>query len=186
MDNRRRRSDRPVEKKEFIERVIEINRVTRVVKGGKRMRFRALVAIGDGKGRIGYGVSKAADVAGAISKAVAAAKKRITHAVFKNSSIPYPVRFSYKSAHILLKPAPAGTGIIAGGSMRTVLQLAGVKDVVGKALGSQNKMSNTVATIQALSQIIDPQELLMMRGRSATTAKAKTSPAAKAKAKPKS
>src|SRR4030042_697542 len=153
------------EEKEFIERVLEINRVTRVVKGGKRMRFRALVVIGDLKGRVGWGMGKAADVSGAIAKAVSAAKKQVTKLMFKGSSIPYPVRYTFKSAKILLKPASLGTGIIAGGSMRTVLQLAGIKDVVGKALGSQNKTSNTVATILELGSIVSLDDLRQIHSR---------------------
>lgn len=157
-------SAKSIEKPEFIERVLEINRVARVVKGGKRVRFRALVVIGDEKGRIGYGIGKSADVSGAIAKAVAAAKKQVIPIFIKDSTIPYPVKTSYKSADVLIKPAPAGTGIVAGSSMRVVLSLAGIKDVVGKAMGSKNKLSNTVATIKALTMLKDPQELWQMRG----------------------
>ena len=146
------------EKSEFTERVLEINRVTRVVKGGKRMRFRALVVIGDEKGRISCGLGKAGDVSTAVGKAVASARKHVITIYRKSSSIPYPVESHYKSAHVLLKPAPAGTGIIAGGAMRVVLQLAGVKDVVGKALGSQNKNSNALATISALALLRDRKQ----------------------------
>ena len=161
MNNRESRHPRPErEKSEFMERVLEINRVTRVVKGGKRMRFRALVVIGDEKGRISCGLGKAGDVSTAVGKAVASARKRVITIYRKSSSIPYPVESHYKSAHVLLKPAPAGTGIIAGGAMRVVLQLAGVKDVVGKALGSQNKTSNALATIQALSNLRDRRKFL--------------------------
>jgi len=148
------------EKPEFMERVLEINRVTRVVKGGKRMRFRALVVIGDEKGRISCGLGKAGDVSTAVGKAVASARKRIITIYRKSSSIPYPVEHHYKSAKVLLKPAPAGTGIIAGGAMRVVLQLAGVKDVIGKALGSQNKTSNALATIGALAMLRDRKKFL--------------------------
>lgn len=151
------------EKKEFFERVLEINRVTRVVKGGKRMRFRALVVIGDEKNRVGWGVGKAADVSGAISKAMTTARKRVITIITKDSTIPHPIKNSYKSARIFLKPAAAGTGIIAGGTMRIVLQLAGIKDVVGKMLGSQNKISNTRATVEALGSLVDPQESRRIR-----------------------
>lgn len=153
-----------MEKSEFVERVLEINRVARVVKGGKRVRFRALVVIGDEKGRIGYGLGKSADVSGAIAKAVATAKKQVITIFLQNTTIPYPVRTSYKSASVLIKPAPVGTGIVAGSSMRVVLSLAGIKDVVGKAMGSKNKLSNTMATIKALTMLIDPKELMQMRG----------------------
>lgn len=160
-----RTTGRQREEQEFTERVLEINRVTRVVKGGKRMRFRALVVIGDNKGRVGWGVGKAADVSGAIAKAVAAAKKQVITIISQGSTIPYPIRGSFKGAKILLKPATPGTGIIAGGSMRTVLQLSGIKDIMGKALGSQNKMSNTIATVKTLGSIISPDELDKARGR---------------------
>jgi len=180
----RRRIDRQPEKKEFVERVLEINRVTRVVKGGKRMRFRALVVIGDEKQRVGWGVGKAADVSGAIAKAVTDAKKKVITIVTNNTTIPHSVRNSYKSAQILIKPAPAGTGIIAGGPMRTVLQLSGITDVVGKILGSRNKMSNTVATIQALSSLSNPQDLLKIRLKGRRTyAKSNQSPVEKSKSK---
>ncbi len=149
----------PAEKKEFFEKVLEINRVTRVVKGGKRMRFRALVVIGDEKTRIGWGMGKASDVSGAIAKAVADANKRIVNITIAGSTIPHPVKNNYKSAQIILKPASPGTGIIAGGPMRAVLKLTGIKDVVGKILGSQNKTSNTIATIDALSSMVDPEEI---------------------------
>lgn len=155
----RRNDYKQPEKKEFVERVLEINRVTRVVKGGKRMRFRALVAIGDEKNRIGWGVGKAADVSGAISKAVAVAKKQLITIITKGSTIPHPVKSSHKGAYILLKPATPGTGIIAGGSMRAILRLTSIKDVVGKMLGSQNKANNTIATIQALALLVDPKDL---------------------------
>lgn len=170
----RRAPNQSVEKPEFVERVLEINRVARVVKGGKRVRFRALVVLGDEKGRIAYGVGKAADVSTAIAKAVTTAKKQIIPIFIKGTTIPYSIRTHYKSAAVFLKPAPAGTGIVAGSAMRVVLQLAGIKDVVGKALGSKNKLSNTVATIKALSMLIDPKELLEMRGISSRQSKIAT------------
>ena len=173
----RKFTNQSTEKPEFVERVIEINRVARVVKGGKRVRFRALVVLGNEKGRVAFGLGKAADVSTAIAKAVTAAKKQIIPIFIKGTTIPYPIRTYYKSAAVFLKPAPAGTGIVAGSSMRVVLELAGIKDVVGKALGSKNKLSNTVATIKALSMLIDPKELLERRGMTA----AKPQPAGKHK-----
>lgn len=154
---------RRTEEKEFIEKVLEINRVTRVVKGGKRMRFRALVVIGDGKGRIGWGMGKAADVSTSIAKASTSAKKRLITVPIEHSTIPYPVKHNYKSAQVLIKPASLGTGIIAGGAVRVVLQLAGIKDAVAKMMGSQDKLSNTVATIQALESMTSPQEIKRIR-----------------------
>lgn len=170
----RKNNYRQPEKKEFTERVLEINRVTRVVKGGKRMRFRALVVIGDEKNRIGWGIGKAADVSGAISKAVAVAKKQLVTIITKGSTIPHPVKSSHKGALILLKPATPGTGIIAGGSMRAVLRLTSIKDVVGKMLGSQNKVNNTMATIQALESLVDPKELDKILGQDKKVKEVKT------------
>ncbi|MEA1909425.1 MAG: 30S ribosomal protein S5 [Patescibacteria group bacterium] len=166
----------PAEEKEFMERVLEINRVSRTVKGGKRIRFRALVVIGDGKGRIGYGVGKSSDVSGAIGKAVTDAKKNLIKVFIKGTTIPYEVRSRYKSAEILLKPAPTGTGVVAGSVLRVVLELTGIKDVVGKVIGASNKLSNTVATVKALGELIDPKEVLLRRGigKSKSTEKAKS------------
>jgi len=149
--------------KELIERVLEINRVTRVVKGGKRMRFRALVVIGDGKGKIGWGLGKAADVSTAIAKASTSAKKRLITIPVMGSTVPYPVHYTYKSAQVLLKPASPGTGIIAGGAVRIVLQLAGIKDAVAKMMGSQDKISNTVATVEALKTLTSAKEIKRIR-----------------------
>jgi small subunit ribosomal protein S5 len=148
--------NRRPEEKELMERVLEINRVTRVVKGGKRMRFRALVVIGDGKG-------KAADVSTAIAKASTSAKKCLITIPITHSTIPYPVKHVYKSAKIMLKPATPGTGIIAGGAVRIILQLAGIKDAVAKMMGSQDKISNTVATIEALNSLTSVKEIKRIR-----------------------
>ena len=156
--------NRKPEKKEFLERVLEINRVTRVVKGGKRMRFRALVVIGDGKGKIGWGLGKAADVSTSIAKASTSAKKRLITIPLTKSTIPYPVKYVYKSATVMLKPATPGTGIIAGGAVRIILQLAGVKDAVAKMMGSQDKISNAVATIEALNSLTSVKEIKRIRG----------------------
>lgn len=150
--------------KEFEERVVEINRVTRVVKGGKRMRFRALVVIGDKRGRVAYGLGKAADVSTAVAKAVTSAKKDVRAVYLRNGTLPYRVEATHKSAQVMIKPAQAGTGLIAGGPVRIVLDLAGVQDAAAKMLGSSNKISNIVAAIDALSRIIDPKALLSRRG----------------------
>lgn len=149
---------------EFEERVIEVNRVTRVVKGGKRMRFRVLVVIGDQVNRVAYGLGKANDVATAVTKAVADAKKSLRTVYLRRSTIPYQVVHVHKSARVLLKPAPAGTGLIAGGPVRVVLELAGVKDIVAKMLGSKNKISNVAATIEALASITSPRAIFDARG----------------------
>jgi len=154
----------PEIKKEFDEKVLEINRVTRVVKGGKRLRFRALVVIGDNKNRIAYGLGKATDVSTAVRKAVTDAKKDVKTIYLKEGTLPYRTEEVYKSARVLIKPASTGTGLIAGGPVRAVLQLAGVKDAAAKMLGSNNKISNVIATINALTGITNPE--LMIKRRS--------------------
>ncbi|MFH0905640.1 MAG: 30S ribosomal protein S5 [bacterium] len=160
----RHRGGEPRAPKEFDERVLEINRVTRVVKGGKRMRFRALVVIGDNISRVSFGLGKAADVTTAVQKAVVEAKKRMQTIKLIKGALPYRITGRYKSAQVLIKPAPEGTGLVAGGSVRIVLQLAGVKNAAAKVLGSSNKISNVVATIQALSHIRLREDIMAQRG----------------------
>jgi len=138
------------EKKEFDEEVITIDRVTRVVKGGRRLRFRATVVIGDRKGRVGIGTGKSNEVTGAISKAITKAKKSLITVPLINGTIPHEVKHKFKAAKILLMPAAPGTGIIAGGSVRKVVGLAGVSNIMGKSLGSNNKLSTTRAAFEAL------------------------------------
>ncbi|MEK7627361.1 MAG: 30S ribosomal protein S5 [Patescibacteria group bacterium] len=130
--------------------LLEIRRVARVVAGGKRFRFRATVVVGDRQGRVGVGSAKGVDVSGAVDKAVEKAKKRLTFVKIIKGTIPHEVRMKYGSASILLKPAVSGRGIIAGGAVRVVCSLAGIVDVVGKILGSSNKLNNARATIKAL------------------------------------
>ena len=141
-------------KKEFDTKVVEIKRVTRVVAGGKRMRFRALVVIGDRAGRVGVGLKKGADVAEAVAKATASAKKgMIKVSITKEGTIPHSVKLKYKAAMVLLKPAKSGSGIIAGGPVRAVVSLAGIKNISSKMLGSTNKVSNVRATFESLRQL---------------------------------
>lgn len=147
----RRRDSR--EDKEFDQQIIDIARVTRVMKGGKRMSFRACVAIGDKKGRVGVALGKGADVTSAITKAVNQAKKKLLTVPIVNETIPHDVRWKFKAAKLLLKPAPKGSGIIAGGVMRSVLGLAGIGNVVAKNLGSKNKVNIAKATIEALASL---------------------------------
>lgn len=139
------------EEREFEQKVIDLARVTRVVAGGKRMRFRACMAIGDGKGRVGIGVAKGADVTIAINKAVNKAKRNLITVFIISDTIPFEVRNKYKAAKVLLKPAPRGTGVKAGGAMRVILELAGIPNVVGKILGSSNKINIVRSTIEALN-----------------------------------
>lgn len=145
------------EPREFDQEIIDIARVTRVVAGGKRMRFRACVVIGDRKGRVGYALAKGSDVAGAVNKAVNAAKKRMITVSMVNESIPHETRQKFGAAYVLLKPAPVGTGLIAGGSLRTLFELAGIHNIVSKMQGSRNKVNNVKAAYCALKNLRKPQ-----------------------------
>lgn len=153
MADNRSRQPQVEEVKEFEEVVINIDRVARVVKGGRRFRFKALVVVGDGKTRVGVGVSKGADVQAAVTKATAVAKKNIMHIPIANSTIPHDVYAKVGGAKVLLKPASPGTGIIAGGTVRAVLNVTGVHNVLSKSLGSSNKVNAAYATLEALSQL---------------------------------
>lgn len=141
------------EPKEFDEQVVEIDRVTRVVKGGRKMRFRATVVIGNRKGKVGMGIGKSNEVTGAIQKAVSKAKKHLLNIALDGSTIPHRVQVKYKAAKIILMPAVEGTGLMAGSSVRKVLELVGIKDIMSKCLGSSNKVNNTKAAIEALSNL---------------------------------
>ncbi|MBP9738406.1 30S ribosomal protein S5 [Candidatus Saccharibacteria bacterium] len=146
--------DKPVEEeKVFEEVVINIDRVARVVKGGRRFRFKALVVVGDGKKRVGVGVSKGSDVQAAVAKATAVAKKNIMTIPIYKGTIPHEVYDKLGGAKVLLKPASPGTGIIAGGTVRAILNVTGVHNVLSKSLGSSNKVNTAYATINALKQL---------------------------------
>ena len=146
--------------KEFEETVVEIRRVSKKTKGGNQMRFSALVVVGDRKGKVGVALSKAPDVRGAIQKAIPAAKRRMVEIPLVGTTIPYSVEEKFSAARVILKPAPPGSGIIAGGPMRVVLESAGIRDASGKILGTRNKISNVYATLEALKSIakIDKQK----------------------------
>ncbi|MEK7071999.1 MAG: 30S ribosomal protein S5 [Patescibacteria group bacterium] len=139
------------EQPEFEQQIVDLARVTRVMAGGKRMRFRACVVIGDKKGKVGVGLAKGKDVSLAVSKAVAKAEKNIIKINIASGTIPHEIYIKLGAAKVLLKPAPEGTGIISGGAVRIVLELAGVKNVVSKIMGTNNKINNVDATIKALS-----------------------------------
>ncbi len=141
------------EAKEFEEEVIQIDRVTRVVKGGRRLRFRATVVIGNHKGKVGVGIGKSTEVQGAIQKAISQAKKSLIIVPMVGQTIPHRVEVKFKSAKLLLMPACPGTGIIAGGPLRKVIELAGVQDILSKSLGSKNRLSNSQAAIMALAKL---------------------------------
>lgn len=141
------------EVKEFEEEVIQIDRVTRVVKGGRRLRFRATVVIGNKRGKVGVGIGKSTEVTGAISKAIAQAKKNLITVPMAGQTIPHRIKVKFKSARIMLMPAIPGTGIKAGGSVRKVIELSGVKDVMGKCFGAPNRLNNSQAAIMALGKL---------------------------------
>jgi small subunit ribosomal protein S5 len=152
-DQRRGRQDAPKEEKQFDERVVHIDRVARVVKGGRRFRFRALVVLGDHKGKVGIGIAKGADVTTAVTKAVDVGKKNITTIHLYKGTLPHEAEAKVSGARILVKPASAGTGLIAGGVVRTVLEVAGVNNALSKSLGSTNKINTAYATLEALKSI---------------------------------
>lgn len=141
------------EPKEFEEKVIAIDRVTRVVKGGRRFRFRSTVVIGDGNGRVGVGVGKGGEVQSSIAKAVAKAKRDMITVPLHNRTIPHDVEVRFSGARVLLKPASEGTGVIAGGAIRNVVEVAGIHDLLSKSLGSSNKVNTAYATVEALKQL---------------------------------
>lgn len=138
---------------EFDERIIALDRVTRVVKGGRRFRFRATAVVGDNKGRVGIGVGKGTDAPTSIQKAIAKAKKDMIQFSLNGTTIPHEIQVRSGGAVVFLKPASQGTGVIAGGAVRAVLEAAGVKDVLTKSLGSTNKINNSYATVEALSNL---------------------------------
>ena len=139
--------------KEFEEKVVQINRVSKKTKGGNKIRFSALVVIGDRNGRVGVGPGKSEDIARAIAKAVSYAKKRLISVPIKEGTIQHEIRLKQGAAEILLMPAPPGSGIIAGGAVRNVVELAGIKNISSKILGSSNKASNIYATFEALKML---------------------------------
>jgi small subunit ribosomal protein S5 len=148
---------------ELNDQLIYINRVAKVVKGGKRLRFGALVVSGDGNGHVGIGLGKANEVPSAISKAGAVARKSLIKVPLSGTTIPYEISVKFGSARVLLKPAAPGTGVIAGGSTRAILEAAGVRDILTKSLGSANRINVARATMLALSRLEDPAEAIARR-----------------------
>ena len=145
------------------DKVVYINRVAKVVKGGKRFNFTALVVVGDEQGWVGIGKGKAAEVPEAISKAVQHAKKKLVRVAIKNGTIPHEVRGHFGAEHVMLKPASAGTGIVAGGAVRAVIELSGIHNIVAKTLGRGNPFNVVQATLDGLNQLRDPEEVLRVR-----------------------
>ena len=164
--DRKDREPRSREASEFEKRVVEVRRVTKVVKGGRTLRFSALVVVGDGKGRVGIGIGKSKDVTSSIDKATTIAKRNMKNIPIVNGSIPHETIGKYSSTNILLLPAPEGTGVIAGGSARAVIELAGIKNIVTKKHGSSNKINCVKATMEGLLSLKTKEEIARRRGKS--------------------
>lgn len=165
-DNRRGQNDRNRNQNEYLERVVAINRVAKVVQGGRRFSFTALVVVGDGEGSVGVGYGKAKEVPAAIAKALEEAKKHFFKVPLVGRTITHPVIGEKAAGVVMLRPASPGTGVIAGGSARAVLECAGVHDVLAKSLGSSNAINVVHATVDALQQLEEPEEVARRRGKS--------------------
>lgn len=179
---RRQRGGNPnqkVEEKQFDERVVHIDRVARVVKGGRRFRFRALVVLGDHKGKVGIGISKGADVTAAVAKAVDVAKKNMVTINTYKGTIPHEAEAKVSGARILVKPASQGTGLIAGGVVRTVLEVAGISNALSKSLGSANKINIAYATLEALQSVEPASKWLTRQNEKKSAPKKKAAAATK-------
>ena len=168
------RQDTPPEEKQFDERTLHIDRVARVVKGGRRFRFRALVVVGDKKGKVGIGIAKGADVTAAVAKATDVAKKHFIAVSTYKGTVPHESQAKVGGANILIKPASAGTGLIAGGVVRTVLEVAGISNALSKSLGSTNKVNSAYATMKALEQLQPASRWVTTKPTKAKTTTKKT------------
>lgn len=180
-ERRNRRPEIQPEEKQFDERTLHIDRVARVVKGGRRFRFRALVVVGDKKNRVGIGSAKGADVTAAVTKATEVAKKNFITVSLYKGTLPHEVEAKVSGAHILLKPASAGTGLIAGGVVRTIIEVAGVKNALSKSLGSSNKTNTAYATIAALDSLVPANKWVTASARTKASKPAKAKPASEKK-----
>lgn len=153
------------QEKDFVEKLVRLNRIAKVVKGGRRFSFSALSVIGDRSGQVGYGFGKANYVSDAIRKSLDKGKKKMMRVPLKRNTIPHQVIGKYKGARVLLKPAARGTGIIAGGPVRAVMEVAGIKDILSKSLGSKNTMNIVKAVFNGIEQIMDAKVVAANRGK---------------------
>lgn len=151
--------------KEFVEKLVKLNRTAKVVKGGRRFSFSALTVVGDKKGKVGFGFGKANDVSEAIKKSVEKAKQNMVTVPLKNGTIPHEIQAEYKSSSVLLKPACSGTGIIAGGPVRAVLESAGATDIMSKSIGSNTSVNVVRATFECIKGLMDAREIAENRGK---------------------
>jgi small subunit ribosomal protein S5 len=151
---------------EYLEKLVAVNRTAKVVKGGRQFGFTALTVVGDGAGRVGFGFGKAREVPVAISKAMAAARKNMVNVALKRETLHYPVKGSHGATRVFMQPASDGTGVIAGGGMRAVLECAGVRNVLAKSYGSRNPINVVRATVKALAAVRSPEDIAAKRGKS--------------------
>lgn len=170
--NNGRREQAPAEPKQFEELTINIDRVSRVVKGGRRFRFKALVVVGDRKNQVGIGVAKGADVQAAIAKATNVAKKQMITVAIEKGTIPHDAEIRLSGAQVLVRPAAPGTGVIAGGVVRSIIGVTGITDLLSKSLGSTNKVNIAYATIEALRSLVPKDQWLNAKAKKPTAKKA--------------
>jgi len=161
----KREEFQPKERDELQRKLVCVNRVTKVVKGGRNMRFAACVVVGDGKGNVGMGMGKAGEVPEAIEKAVSRAKRNMISVPLSGTTIPHEIRGKFGKGDVLMMPAPEGTGVIAGGSVRAVVELAGIKNITTKSYGSSNPINCVKATIEGLKLLRSPEKVAALRGK---------------------
>ena len=165
MEEHQKKFDKDPKEKEFVEKLVTLNRTCKTVKGGRRMSFSALTIVGDPKGRVGYGLGKANDVSEAIKKSIDKAKRNLVVLPLKNGTLPHEVLGKYKSSSVLLKPACSGTGLIAGGTVRAIMDAAGATDLISKSLGSSSAVNVVRATFDAIVNIMDAKKVAANRGK---------------------